>query len=110
MTNVDVIEVQGSKEAKAFVRFPMALYAGSAYYIPPLIAQELATFSREQNPALENADAKLFLAMDGSEVVGRIAAIMSRSANERAKTKNLRFGWFDSVNDQRVATALFDAV
>lgn len=109
MTDVTVIEARTRRQRKEFVLFPMRLYSGCKYYVPPLISDELVVFSKK-NPALEGADAKLFLAYRGSEVVGRIAGIMSHVANEKFKTRNLRFGWFDCVNDYDVASALFNAV
>jgi len=110
MTHINVIEAKTRKQRKAFVLFPMRLYAGCRYYVPPLISDELGVFSRKKNPALEGADVKLFLAYRGSDVVGRIAAIWSPTANYKFKSRNLRFGWFDCVDDYDVADALFGAV
>jgi ribosomal protein S18 acetylase RimI-like enzyme len=42
-------------------------------------------------------------------VVGRIAAITNRLHNERYKDKTGFFGYFDSIDDEEVARALFDA-
>lgn len=87
----------------------MDLFAGSPYYVPPLIRDEIATFLPEKNPAFENADAQLFLASRGGKIVGRIAAIISHVANEKYQARNMRFGWFDVIDDYEVAAALFGA-
>ncbi|MCX5770099.1 MAG: hypothetical protein NTZ09_07495 [Candidatus Hydrogenedentes bacterium] len=102
---VDITEVQSKREMKQFMVFPMTLYAGSAYYVPPLIHEEIAVFSAK-NPVFENAEAKLFLARRGGKIVGRIAAIISHIANQKFNAKNIRFGWFDMVEDYEVAEAL----
>ena len=107
---IDIVEVKTRRMRKAFVRFPMELYKDCEFYVPPLIADELETFDPKKNPAFETAKARLFLAMDGSKVVGRIAGIVSSVANAKQQKDEVRFGWFDSVNDQAVATALFNAV
>lgn len=109
MAAIDIIEVRSRSELKKFVLFPMDLYAGSPYFVPPLIRDEIATFLPEKNPAFENADVQLFLARRDGRIVGRIAAIISRIANETYASRNMRFGWFDAIDDYEVAAALFDA-
>ncbi len=42
--------------------------------------------------------------------VGRIAGIISHIANEKYLEKNLRFGWFDTINQEKSAKLLFSAV
>ena len=88
----------------------MRLYAACPYYVPPLLAIEYQTFSREKNPAFETADSKLYLAREGSAIVGRVAAIVNHAWNDAFNRKEVFFGWFDTVNDIRVTTALFAAV
>jgi hypothetical protein len=63
-----------------------------------------------KNPAFENAEAQTFLALRDGRIVGRIAAILSHAANRKYGTKNLRFSWFDTIDDLEVARALFAAV
>ncbi len=106
---VRIVTVETRRERKAFVTYPMDLYAECPYFVPPLIMDELATLSRGKNPAFEQADLRLFLAMDGNEVIGRIAAVVSHAANRKHGSKDLRFGWFDCINDIEVARALFGA-
>jgi GNAT superfamily N-acetyltransferase len=71
---------------------------------------DLETFTPTKNPAYENAEARLFLAYKDGKVVGRIIGILSHAANDKYKTKNLRFGWFDTINDYEVARSLLEAV
>jgi hypothetical protein len=78
--------------------------------VPQLIHDDMEVFNKAKNPAYENADARLFLACKDGKVVGRVAAINSRVANQKYNTKNLRFGWFESANDPEVAAALFKPV
>jgi len=106
---VDITEVQSKKDMKQFMLFPMTLYAGSSYYVPPLIHEEIGVFS-PKNPVFENAEARLFLARRGGQIVGRIAAIISHIANEKYNAKNVRFGWFDFIEDYEVAATLMQSV
>jgi hypothetical protein len=110
MSGIRVVDVQTHRDRKAFVKFPMRLFADCPYFVPPLIVEELATFSPKKNPAFEMAEARLFLAYKGDEIVGRVAAILSHAANGKNQTKNVRFGWFDTINDLEVASGLLGAV
>lgn len=109
MSKFQIIEVQSRRQRRAFFRFPMELYRPCAFYVPPLLMDEYETFS-EKNPAYKCADSAMFLARRGRRTVGRIAGIILHEANRHMGTRNVRFGWFDSVNDRDVAAALFDAV
>jgi ribosomal protein S18 acetylase RimI-like enzyme len=107
---VTVKEVLDKKELKKFVMLPFAMYKDNPLWIPQLIHDDMEIFDKEKNPAYENADSRLFLAYKDDKPAGRIAAIHSRVANKKYKTKNLRFGWFDAPDDPDVAAALFQAV
>jgi GNAT superfamily N-acetyltransferase len=65
--------------------------------------------SREQNPFFEHAEAEYFLAEQGGEVVGRIAAISNRLHNQTHDDRVGFFGFFECVDDQAVADALLAA-
>jgi GNAT superfamily N-acetyltransferase len=67
------------------------------------------TLSPKKNPFFQHAEAQYFLAQVDSKVVGRIAAIHNRLHNEFHRDRVGFFGFFESVNDRRVAGALFDA-
>jgi hypothetical protein len=105
------ISVVGSRaELKRFILFPQGLYRGNPWWVPPLIMDELDTLSPGKNPAFDDAEARLFLAHRGGAIVGRVAAILSHAANRKYNTRNMRFGWFDTVDDFEVTRALMDAV
>ncbi len=108
--SLTVKEVESKKDLKSFVKFPYRIFKGNKYWVPQLIMDELELFNRKKNPAFDSADAKLFMAYKDGVPSGRIAAINNIVANEKYKTKNLRFGWFDSINDSEVAKALFNSV
>ena len=108
--SIVIKEVLDKKDLKKFVMLPFAMYKNDPMWVPQLLRDDMEVFNRAKNPAFDNADARLFLALKGGLPVGRIAAIHSRVANQKYKTKNLRFGWFDAANDPEVAAALFKPV
>lgn len=70
----------------------------------------LGTFSPQKNAAFEFCEADYFLAYKDDKVVGRVAAIINRRANETWNKKEVRFGWIDFVDDPEVSKALLDQV
>jgi len=108
--SVEIRTVETKKEVKTFVKLPFGIYKGNDYWVPQLIREEMETFNPKKNPAYESAETRLFLAYKDGKPVGRIAAILSHAANNKYNTKNLRFGWFETIEDYEVTKALFDAV
>ncbi|MCK5058561.1 MAG: hypothetical protein KAT34_18040 [Candidatus Aminicenantes bacterium] len=108
--SIDIKVVETKKDLKSFVKFPFKVFKDNPYWVPQLIVEDMEIFDRRKNPAFDSADAKLFLAYKNGKPVGRIAGILSFAANEKYNTKNLRFGWFDTIEDYEVAESLFKAV
>jgi GNAT superfamily N-acetyltransferase len=101
--------VEDRRGLQAFLRVPEAIYRGDPRWVPPLRRDERARLS-PSNPFFAHAEARLFLARQGGEVVGRVAAIVDRWHLERWGDGAGFFGFFESVEDSAVATALFAAV
>jgi len=106
----EIKEVQNKKELKTFVKFPLVLYKDDPLFVPQLIMDELEQFNPKKNPAYEYCEARLFLAYHDGCPVGRIAAVLNKAANEKYNDQNLRFSWFDTIDDYDVAEALFQKV
>ncbi|MCQ2221292.1 MAG: GNAT family N-acetyltransferase [Prevotella sp.] len=108
---VTIREVNTKKELKTFARFNYKMYKDNKYAVPELYEDLLDTFNKEKNAAYDFCETALFLAYDDSgEVVGRIAGIINHKANDTWKTKNVRFGWVDFIDDEEVSSALFAKV
>ena len=65
--------------------------------------------SRTKNPFFEHAEAEYFIAERDGHIVGRIAAISNRLHNETHGDQVGFFGFFECIDDQEVANALFKA-
>ena len=98
------------KELKTFSRFGNKLYKGNKYYVPTLIFDDLNTLDKDKNAAFEFCEAEYYLAYKNGVLVGRVAAIVNYKANESWKANQVRFGWFDFIDDIEVSAALLDAV
>ena len=108
--SVTIKKVSSSSELKKFIRFNYELYKENPFSVPDLYDDMLNTFSRDKNAAFEFCDADYFLAYKDGKLVGRVAAILNKRANETWGKKEVRFGWVDFVNDMEVSDALFKAV
>jgi hypothetical protein len=107
---IQIIEVSSKKEIKQFIKLQFDLYKGNPYFVPPLIRDEIEIFSRSKNPAYAVCDGRIFLALKDGVPAGRIMAINNKPANKKWGTKDLRFNWFECINDYDVAAALLNNV
>ena len=107
---LEIKEITTRKELKQFIEFTNKLYRECEYYCPPLFFDEMNSFDKEKNPALEVCDYKLWMAYRDGKAVGRIAGVVNYKANEKWGYKNARFGWFDFIDDLEVSKALLDTV
>ena len=110
MSSVEIRKVADKKSLEAFIQFHYDLYRDNPYDAPNLHSDEVYTLSKDKNAAFEFCEADYFLAYRDGKVVGRIAGIINRRANERWNTKSVRFGWVDFIDDMEVSRALFNAV
>lgn len=110
MITVKPIKNSG-KDLDKFIEFNYQLYKGNDCYIPDLYMDLVDTLTPKGNPGFEFSEIQLFLAYnEEGKIVGRVAAIINRRANETWNVKNVRFGWFDFIDDPEVSKALLDAV
>ena len=107
---IKIRKVNTKKELKQFIQFYYDLYRGNDNAVPYLYSDEMSTLRRDKNPSFECCEAEYFLAYKDEKIVGRVAAIINRRANERWNCHQVRFGWFDFIDDMEVSTALLNAV
>lgn len=99
-------EVKTSKDIKEFLHFPLRLYKGNPHFVPPLYGDEKKLIKSSCNT--KYAESAFFIAEKDGKTVGRIQAIIQKQYNEIHNCKQMRFSRFDSIDDKKVAHALFD--
>ena len=107
---VEIRPVRNRRELRQFVNFPERLYKDNPYYVPKLVFDQMDTLDQEKGAAQEFCDSVLYMAYKDGEPVGRVAAIVNHQANEQWNHKEVRFGWYDFVDDREVSKALMDKV
>lgn len=110
MSEVVVKPVRSWLDRRRFLRLPWSLYAGDPLWVPPLLLNQKELLGYHRHPLAEQAEIQTFLAWRDGQVVGRVAAILNKAYLLHYGDRRGFFGFFESIDDPRVATALFDAV
>src|SRR6478672_2117533 len=109
MGQIEVSPVNSRADEDAFIKFPWRIYANDPVWVPPLLIERKEFLDREKHPFFEHGKAELFLARRGGEIVGRILVSDDPKYNALHGSNVGCFGMFESIDDQEVANALFEA-
>lgn len=111
MNNNDIIinKVRNEADKSLFIKFPWKIYKGDNNWVPPLLFDVKKNLDTKRNPFYTHSEIELFLAYRNGELCGRIAAITNENHNKFHSDKAGFFGYFECINDQKIADALFKA-
>jgi len=110
MTNLVIKPVETRREWKQFLMLPWQLYRDDPNWVPPLRRNQEEMVGYRKHPFYLENEIQTFLALRDGKPCGRIAAILNHDHNRYYNEKRGFFGFFESIDDQEVATRLFDAV
>ena len=96
MEELTIVPVSGKRMLRQFVRFPLKLYKNCDKWVPAFEDDEYKSLGPE-NPSLTFCERELNLAFRGKRVVGRIAAILNRKANQKWGEELVRELGIDSL-------------
>ena len=82
MGEITVTGADDRANLRQFIEFPYRHYRSDPYWVPPLRIAQRDLLDRKKHPFYQHAEMQLFLALRGSDVVGRVAAILDRSQFE----------------------------
>lgn len=108
MTDIEIRRLQPGKDVSAFLEVGRIVFADDPNWVPPLnllLKDQLSP----KSPFFQHADVALFVARRDGELVGRISAQVDREHLRRYGDSTGFFGFFDTVDDLDVASALLDA-
>jgi GNAT superfamily N-acetyltransferase len=106
---VEIVPVSDGRGLDRFIAFPYDHYRGHPLWVPQLRRDVRTLLSPGKNPFFQHAEAQYFVGRSGGRTVGRIAAIKNDAHNREHGDRVGFYGFFESVDDQAVANALFDA-
>ncbi len=101
---VQIREVNSAKDYKKFISLPYTIYKNTPQWIPPLLKEEKAYWTK--HPGLKKNKVKLFLAEKNGKPAGRIAYLVNKRYNEIHGTKTARFFGLEAVDDREVFDTL----
>lgn len=103
----EIRPVTSAKDLRRFILYPWKLYRGHPYWVAPLVSDQKLLLDPRKNPFFEHSELQHFLAWRGREIVGRISAIVDRNYVEFQQEKVGLFGFFECIDDEPTARALF---
>jgi hypothetical protein len=107
--DIDVRPVRSREDERLFLAVPFRAFAGDPNWVAPLFVERRDHLSRTRNPYFQHAEAELFVALKGSEAVGRVSAQIDRLYLERHRDQTGHFGFLDAIDDPFVFAALMEA-
>ncbi len=105
--------VTGRADRKRFIDLPWKIYRSDGNWVPPLKASVRELLDVNRHPFYaggREAELELFLAWDGPDAVGRVAAILNHTHNRVHEEKVVFFGFFEAIDRPDVARELLGAV
>ncbi len=109
MVEIRAVNTEDKKQVKEFVQFHYDLYKNCPQWVPPFRNDIEIMLNKKKHPFYEHSDAAFFTARKDGKIVGRTAVLNNTSYNEYHKQNSGDIFLFDSIDDQEVANALFDA-
>lgn len=106
MKRIEKVSTPG--QLKLFIDFVHDLYKDDPNYVPELFIAQRDLLTPGKHPFHEHAAVQLFLAYDGKQIVGRIAAILNNNYNAFNGVQEGFFGFFDCIDDQATADLLLN--
>ena len=107
--SMQLIEVGDAKTRKDFLQLPVRLYKQDKNWIQPLDVEIESIFDPEKNENFKNGEAIRWILTDGNQVIGRVATFVNKSTANLYDQPTGGIGFFECIDDQEAANALFDA-
>ncbi len=107
-THIELREVSGKSDLKAFISVPWSIYRDDPNWVPPLKVERKQAWS-EKNPFFQHARWKAWIAYQDGQPVGRISAQVDDLYLEHHDAHTGFFGLIEAQEDPAIFEALFGA-
>jgi len=107
---IDIQEVNSKKELSRFIHLPAAIHKNHKNWVPPIYMDDWEFFNPKKNKSFQSCDTILLLAYKEKNIVGRIMGVIHHKYNLDHQENHARFAFFETWNDEEVATALLEFV
>ena len=106
---VEIKQHQPGEDLKDFIQVAFEVYHDDPAWVAPLNMEIHDRLTPKKNPFFEHAEVALFTAWKDGKAVGRISAQIDHEHLRIHQDDAGFFGFFDTVDDQEVASALVAA-
>lgn len=110
MVTIETLDRNNKKAVDEFIKFPFQIYKDIPQWVPPILSDVKMMMDPKKHPFYEHSDAEFFVAREHGKMVGRICAIENKPFNAYHGTHQSQFYFFESIDSQEVANALFERV
>ncbi len=107
--NIEIRQIDSSRGIREWLEVPAVVFAGDPTWIAPLNLAERQRISPRHSPFFTFGEAAFFVALRDGRPVGRISAQINRRHLEHYKDATGHFGFFNAIDDERIARALVEA-
>src|SRR5579885_1691177 len=107
---IQIKPVESKQDWNTFIELPWSIYAGDENWVPPLRIAVKDMLDVTKNPFFKHAYMHPVLAMQDGNCVGRIVGVIDDNHNKYHNEQTAFFGFYEAINDQKVANALLDEV
>lgn len=108
MLTIEKVDTRNKSQVNRFLDVPFKIYGRHPQWVPPIRIDAKTQLNKEKHPFFEHSDGDFFIAVMDGEDVGRIAALENKVFNRYHDTRQAQFYFFESIDDQEVANALFN--
>lgn len=102
--------IESKSDWEAFIELPWKIYRDDPHWVPPLRIAVRDILDVKKNPFFKHAFMHPVLAFQDEVCVGRIVGVIDENHNQFHSEKTAFFGFFESINDEKVAHLLLDEV
>ncbi len=108
MDAIEIRPVSGWRQRRLFLTFPWRIYRGDPLWVPPLLPDRAKAIDPRRGAFFQRGDAEFFIAWRGREPVGTLCCAEDRVAHAAHPWKDAVIGFFECIDDDAVAQAMFD--
>jgi len=105
----EIRPVRTARELRKFILLPWRLYRGNPNWVAPLVSDQKLLLDPRKNPFFQHSELQHYLACRDGKIVGRISAIVDHNYVAFQQEKAGFFGFFECIEDEEAARALFSA-
>jgi GNAT superfamily N-acetyltransferase len=108
MSSVEIFPVTNLSQRHRFVIFPWQIYKNDPLWVPPLVKERLRFIDPASGVFFKRGIADFFIATRDGKAVGTICCANDRETNAARGLKDCMIGFFECIQDEKVAEALFE--